>query len=234
MADPTLSVLLGTAATVGFVHTLIGVDHSLPFVVIGRARGWSLGRTLGVTGLCGLAHVATSVVLGVVGIGLGLALEQLAWIQEIRGGLAAWGLIAFGLVYAAWSFVAAARGGEHHHAHAGADGLLHDHGRSEDGGDLHPHGAGLTVWALFIVFALGPCEALIPLLMAPAWLHHWAWVGAVVAVFSGVTVLTMLTAVAAGYFGLERIRWTGLERHVHGLAGLAIAGSGLAIQALGI
>lgn len=214
----TLSMLLGTAATVGFVHTLIGVDHSLPFVVLARARGWSLRRTLLVAGVCGLAHVGTSVVLGLVGIGFGLALEQVAWVQEIRGSMASWGLIGFGLAYMAWAVF---RGRSHAHAHA--------HTQDQDASDK-----SLTVWSLFILFALGPCEALFPLMMAPAWMHHWTWVVAVTTVFGAVTVATMLAAVTAGVVGLERLPLGHLERHGHALAGLAIAGSGLAIQALGI
>ena len=44
MPDPqqVTTVLLGTAASLAIFHTLIGVDHSLPFVAISRARGWSL------------------------------------------------------------------------------------------------------------------------------------------------------------------------------------------------
>ena len=53
-----------TAATIGFVHTVTGPDHYLPFVVIGRARNWRLKRTLGVTVLCGIGHVLGSVALG--------------------------------------------------------------------------------------------------------------------------------------------------------------------------
>ena len=78
MTDPALHILLWTALTVGFVHTLVGVDHTLPFIVLGRARRWSLRKTLGVTALCGLGHVATSVALGAVGIAAGVALDAMA------------------------------------------------------------------------------------------------------------------------------------------------------------
>ena len=58
------SVLLGTTAAVATVHALLGVDHSLPFIVLGRSRRWTLGRTMGVTMVCGVGHVASSVVIG--------------------------------------------------------------------------------------------------------------------------------------------------------------------------
>ena len=44
--ESDLGILALTAATIGFVHTITGPDHYLPFIVIGRARRWSLARTL--------------------------------------------------------------------------------------------------------------------------------------------------------------------------------------------
>ena len=45
MDQVTLDVLLMTAVSIGFLHTLIGVDHALPFVALGKARGWNLAQT---------------------------------------------------------------------------------------------------------------------------------------------------------------------------------------------
>ena len=81
----TLSVLLGTAVTVAVGHTLIGVDHTLPFVVLGRARSWSLNKVLWVTALCGLGHVLSSVLLGIAALALGSALTSLDWIGRCAG-----------------------------------------------------------------------------------------------------------------------------------------------------
>ena len=44
-----LQVLVLTALSIGFVHTLIGPDHYLPFILIGRARKWTLKFTVLVT-----------------------------------------------------------------------------------------------------------------------------------------------------------------------------------------
>jgi len=236
MTETSLQLLLTTAVTIGVVHTLVGVDHTLPFIVIGRARRWSLGKVLSLTALCGLAHVATSVVLGAVGIAAGVALDAMGWLQEVRGSLAAWLLIGFGLAYAAWSAVRAHRKRSHAHAHVHADGTIHTHHHDHTAEHLHPHAGPnmVTAWSLFIVFALGPCEALIPLLMAPAAAQHWSWVVAVTLAFSGATLVTMLGTVAIGYWGLSPLRMGRLAPHANTLAGLAIASSGLAIQLLGI
>lgn len=238
MEDSTLTVLLWGAASIAFLHTLIGVDHYLPFILIGKARGWTLRKTLALTALCGVGHVVGSVVLGLVGVGLGVAVDSLEIIEGVRGSIAAWGLIAFGLIYAAVSALRAARGHHHAHVHAHADGTLHEHDHDHHGDHAHGHGAsdrgGMTRWALFILFVLGPCEALIPMFMAPAYAHDWGGVVAVAAVFSAITVVTMVGAVAVGAVGLSFAPLKRLERHVNTLAGLAIASSGLAIQLLGI
>lgn len=236
MNASTLDALLIAAASVAFLHTLIGVDHYLPFILIGRARGWTLKRTLGLTAICGVGHVVGSVILGFVGVGLGVAVERMEIIEGFRGSIAAWGLIAFGLIYAAVAAYRAAKGRRHTHVHVHADGTLHEHPHDHHGAHGHGHveGKGLTRWTLFILFVLGPCEALIPMFMAPAYAHDWSGVISVALVFSAVTIATMIGAVAVGAVGLSFAPLKGLERHANTLAGLAIASSGLAIQVLGI
>lgn len=229
--------LMATAVTVGVIHTLIGVDHAIPFIVLSRAQGWSLRKTWLITAVCGLGHVLSSVVIGAVGIGLGIAVSRLEWVEGQRGALAAWTLIGFGLAYMVWGFYRTWRSRSGAHLHE--DGTVHRH---PDHGSDHSHhhhggvvtGGAPTVGALFIVFVLGPCEALIPLLMVPASQSDPWLVVAVVGVFGLATIATMLTVVTLGYFGLRAKVFDVLERHVHTAAGLAIALSGLGIQLLGI
>jgi len=235
-ADGTVSLLLGTAAVLASFHTLIGVDHSIPFIVLGRARGWSLRRTLGVTGACGLAHVASSVLIGSLGVLLGVTLDQLTWLESTRGQVAAGLMIGFGLAYAAWAFWRRLRGQTHTHLHAHVDGTVHTHSHDHHGEHLHPHGIGrgVTPWALFLIFAFGPCEPLIPLMMVPAMERSWVVLAAVIGVFGLVTLGTMLAAVTLGYLGLTRARLGAFERRIDLLAGLTIAASGAAVLVLHI
>jgi nickel/cobalt exporter len=229
-----LGILIGSAISIGFVHTLIGLDHTLPFVVVGRAQGWSYRKTAGVTALCGAGHVASSVVLGLFGIGLGVAVGRLEWVEATRGSVAAWFLILFGLAYAGWSLARARRRQRHVHQHDG--GMVHAHGDPAAG---HGHGtklspAALTAWSLFVIFVLGPCEPLIPLLMVPAF-DLGAWAALPVTVAFGVTTIgTMLLIVTAGFYGLGLPAFKRLEGHANTLAGLAIATSGLVIKLFGI
>jgi nickel/cobalt transporter (NicO) family protein len=232
-----LWLLLGTAVGIGFIHTLVGVDHSLPFVVLGRAQGWSVKKLLAITTLCGAGHVISSIVLGFIGIGLGIAVGHLEWIEGRRGEISAWLLIGFGLTYAAWAVSRSLRKRPHRHVHFHAENSAHEHQHAHEGDHLHPHRLdrrALTVWALFVVFVLGPCEPLIPLLMVPALTYHWTAVALVAAVFGLTTVGTMVVVVLIGYYGFRPSFFGLLERHVHVVAGLMIAFSGIAIKAFGI
>jgi len=231
--ETTIGILIGTAISVGFIHTLIGIDHSLPFVVLGRAQGWSLGRVLALTAACGVGHVVSSIALGAVGIFLGSRLSTLQWIEASRGELAAWGLIVFGLVYAGWSFARQRRRQRHAHEHAGGHVHTHEHDTAQ-----HDHSSinarTVTAWSLFVIFVLGPCEPLIPLLLVPALDLGIGAAVPVVLAFAVTTIGTMLVVVSLGYVGLRMRVFRRFERHAQTLAGLAIASSGVVIQMLGI
>src|SRR3954467_7769160 len=99
------------AAAVAVIHTLVGPDHYLPFIVLSRARKWSLPKTAWITLACGIGHVGSSIVIGLIGYALGASLKHLNIIEEFRGQVAAWILIVFGLVYAAWGLRRARRAG---------------------------------------------------------------------------------------------------------------------------
>ena len=234
-----LGILAATAATIGFVHTLTGPDHYLPFIVIGRARNWHIRRTLIVTGLCGIGHVLGSVVLGLIGIAMGIAVGRLNVIEGVRGDLAAWVLISFGLVYAVWGLRRAWRNKPHTHNHIHADGSTHDHTHHHHAEHGHLHETpqekrSLTPWTLFIIFVLGPCEPLIPILMYPAAKSSLGGLALVTAIFSVTTIATMMTMVFLAERGIRMIPLGRLERYTHAMAGLTILGSGLAIQFLGL
>lgn len=235
------NILLLTAASIAFIHTILGPDHYLVFVAMAKARGWSMAKALRVTFLCGLGHVLSSVVIGALGIFLGAELTRLVAIESGRGNLAGWALLAFGLVYLAWGIKKIGRGHRHAHAHSHGD-VVHTHEHDHHHEHAHPHdqeqasraGASITPWAMFIIFVLGPCEALIPLLMYPAAQESGALVISVALIFGVVTILTMLGAVALTLFGLGRVRFSGLERYSHAIAGASIVACGSAINFVGL
>lgn len=220
------------------MHTVLGPDHYLPFVAMAKARGWSMNKTLKVTIFCGAGHLAGSVALGVLGITLGIQLSSLEWLESVRAGFAAWLLIGFGMVYTVWGMRQAYRNRPHTHWHSHG-GLMHEHVHSHHEDHLHVHEKGgnnrsLTPWVIFVIFVLGPCEPLIPLLMYPAARENPAGVLAVTVIFGLVTVLTMTAMVALTLRGLESVRFRRLERYSHAVAGSAIMACGLAVVLFGI
>lgn len=233
-----LTILLVTAASIGFFHTLFGPDHYVPFVAMSKAGNWSARKTALITALCGLGHVLSSVVLGMIGVALGLAVAGLEAVEAVRGSLAAWALIAFGLVYFAWGLRRAIRNKPHTHTHPHAGGVIHSHDHTHTDRHVHAHdteGAKkLTPWVLFIIFVLGPCEPLIPLLMYPAAQGGFMNVVLVAGLFSTITILTMLTVVMLAVRGISLVPAGALQRYVHAIAGLAILLCGASIEFLGL
>ncbi|HHI02108.1 MAG: hypothetical protein DRP51_03620 [Candidatus Zixiibacteriota bacterium] len=205
-----LTILLITAASIGFFHTLLGPDHYLPFVAISKARDWSQTKTLLLTILCGFGHVFSSIILGLIGVALGTAVTKLEFIESIRGELAAWTLIAFGLVYLIWGLRRAYKNKHQHHHHNDKKSL--------------------TPWVLFIVFVLGPCEPLIPILMYPAAKSSLSGMILVAGVFSIVTIATMTLIVYLLIGGFKLLKFPSLERYSHALAGFVILLCGVAIR----
>jgi nickel/cobalt transporter (NicO) family protein len=230
-------ILLTTAASIGFIHTLLGPDHYLPFIVMAKAGKWSHSKTLVVTFLCGIGHVAGSVVFGLVGISLGIALQKIEFFESFRGNLAAWALIAFGFVYFIWGIKQSIKNKPHSHLHVHSDGSyhVHKHGHAKEHAHVHTGSKkSLTPWVLFTIFVLGPCEPLIPILMYPAAKNSLLQVFLVSAMFGVVTIATMMTVVYISFFGLRFLPERKLERYIHAIAGGTILLSGLAIQFLGL
>ena len=207
---PSLAVLAWSTVIIGFVHAL-APDHWMPFVSIGRAQRFSRMRLIGVTLLCGLGHVGSSIIIGGIGLLLGFSLTNLEAVESQRGEVAGLLLIGFGLAYAVWGLKQA---------------RAHRH-------NLDPKRA-VTIWTLVAIFALGPCEPLIPLMFVSA-AHGWHAVLLVSALFAVITLVMMVGQTLLVYVGIDFFRWVHIPHHYsHVIAGLVIAGTGALVMFLGI
>jgi nickel/cobalt transporter (NicO) family protein len=236
--NPELKILLITALSLGFIHTVLGPDHYLPFVAMAGARKWPKLKTFLVTFLCGLGHIFSSVAIGAVGITFGIAVFKLEGIEAARGDLAAWLLLIFGFTYCVWGIRRAIANKPHTHLHPHKNNLVHVHQHSHSDEHVHVHQnkakPSLTPWILFTIFVFGPCEPLIPLLMYPAAKgNSWVVVG-VVAAFGASTIATMLVMVFSLSFSVSKLPIARFERYSHALAGFVIFLSGGAIKFLGL
>jgi hypothetical protein len=224
-----MGLLVMAAITIACLHTLTGPDHYLPFVALSKARGWHFGKTLLWTAICGCGHVGSSVLLGLGGAALGWSLNKISLFENIRGGIAGWVLLVFGLVYGLWGWLRAYRNRPHKHFDTYQDGSLyvyeHKHGEAVQPKDRHK----VTPWVMFIIFVLGPCEPMIPLLYFPAAQNSWAGMLTLITIYTVCTLLTMLLMVSLGYYGLSFFNTHKLERYMHALAGMTlfICGAGM-------
>lgn len=226
-------VLLFTAASVACIHTLTGPDHYVPFIALAKTRKWSLAKTIFWVLACGAAHVGSSVALGLGGAAIGWNMQKLSWIENFRGGLAAWALLFFGIVYTLWSIYRLSQQRQHKHFDVGNAGELyvfeHQHGVAI----LPTERYRVTPWVLFIIFLLGPCEPMIPLLFYPAVHHAVAPMLLLIAVYSVCTLLTMLTMVLLGYYSMVFVKTAFLEKYMHLLGGLSLVMCGVGMVFLG-
>jgi len=238
MISREILILIGTAASIGFIHTVLGPDHYLPFIVMSRARQWPLAKTLFISFLCGLGHVLSSVGLGFIGLAFGIAVSRLEGVESTRGNVAAWLLIIFGFTYFIWGLDRALKRKTHSHLHLHPQGEEHEHAHLHEADHYHLHGQkqkpSLTPWILFTIFVFGPCEPLIPLVMYPAARHNLFGVALVTAAFGLTTILTMLSLISLASWGLSFFSLGRLERYAHALAGAMIFVSGLSVQFLGL
>jgi nickel/cobalt transporter (NicO) family protein len=235
--DTSIALLSATAVSLGFIHTILGPDHYLPFIVMSQARKWSTRKTMTITFLCGLGHVASSIVLGLIGIAVGISVSSLVPVESFRGNIAAWLFIAFGLVYMVISIRNLVKKSRHTHPHfhTGGTSHVHEHNHHLEHTHIHqPEHTNTTPWVLFIIFVFGPCEPLIPVLMYPAAQNNIQGAILVSVLFSVVTIATMMSVVLAFRLGLSRINLKPVEKYSHVIAGAVIFMSGIAIQFLGL
>ena len=236
--NSSVTLLAITALSIGFLHTLQGPDHYLPFIVLSQAKKWSLRKTMIITFFCGIGHVMSSVILGFVGIAVGISVGKLVSVESFRGNIAAWLFITFGLVYMIISIRNLVRKKKHNHSHFHFGGSKHEHVHDHNTEHVHVHeeknSFNTTPWILFLIFVFGPCEPLIPIVMYPASQHNIPGVILVSLLFSFVTVVTMISIVLAFKLGLNKINLKPVEKYNHLIAGTMIFVSGLAIVFLGL
>jgi sulfite exporter TauE/SafE len=217
-----MQVLFVAVVTIAFLHTLTGPDYYLPFIALSKFRNWSFRKTIGWTIFCGCGHVWSSVILGLGGAAIGWSLTRLKWLDSVRGGLAGWIMLVFGLAYGCWGFYKAYINKPHKHFDSFHDGNLyvyeHRHGKIVNINERHKVSPGV----MFIIFLLGPCEPMIPLLFSPAAKGSWFGMLLLIVVYTFITLMSMLLMVVAGYYGLHLLKTEKLERYTHALGGLTL------------
>jgi ABC-type nickel/cobalt efflux system permease component RcnA len=234
----SLYLLAAAALATSVFHTLIP-DHWLPFVLIGRARSWSLKTTAAVAGFSAFIHVVFSLVIAGLAIVSGRRAAEIAGATlERAGGVL---LVGFGLLYAIWAW----RKGGHFHP-----GGVRIHRKDEtpdcDGLEGHEHpehlhyhaderlisgDAGRGGLSLAVIVGLNPCLVVLPILLAAIPLGPGP--AALVALaYSIPTIVLNVGLSVAGVAGTRRLELPGAARHMEALSGLLIAVVGVAFLLL--
>lgn len=229
MPDAIPSLLLLTAAATAAFHTLIP-DHWLPFVLVGRARGWSARTTALVSGFSAGVHTVLSVALGLGALGLGQAAAHAIGerLERASGVL----LLLFGAVYALWAW---RKGGHFHPGGAllhGADESVHCDGHEGPDSTEHLHyhaddawirdDAGKGALPLALIVGLNPCVLVLPVMVATAEQGAGA-VALVTLAYAATTVALMVGLSVAGVVGSRRLPVPPIARHMETASGVLIA-----------
>lgn len=231
--DTTLTTLVVSAITISCLHTASGPDHYLPFIVLSRSRKWSLAKTIWWTTICGLGHILSSVLLGLIGVLVGWQLSKLSMFQDIRGNVSGWCLLLFGAVYLIWGLRSAYLNKPHKHfeVYNDEDIYVYEHKHGEV---VAPQSrVKITPWILFVIFVMGPSEPLVPLLFYSGVRRSPLEIIVLITVFAIFTVLTMLVMVLLGRYGYSFFKTDKLERYVHAIGGAVVTICGIGMVFLG-
>jgi sulfite exporter TauE/SafE len=217
-----LQIICLPAASIACIHTVAGPDHYVPFVALSKSRNWSLGKTLFWVITCGCGHVWSSVLLGLGGAALGWSLTHVTTVENVRGGLAGWALFCFGCIYTIWGFWRARQNKNHKHFDSYENGEMYVYEHKHNQASLPAERHKVTPWVMFIIFLLGPCEPMIPLLFFPAAKASWFGMLAIIITYTICTLIVMIAMVLLGYYGTRFIKIPQLEKYMHALGGITI------------
>ena len=205
LQQPVLISLLGGGFVAAFLHAALPT-HWLPFVLVGRAQRWSLGRVMAVAVTAGLAHIASTALVGSLIVAAGLALN--AWIGGLLPHLSAALLFVFGAFYLARASL------QKPITATGPEAEVPEPAVSDRA----------AFWGLVLMMAVTPGEVLLPIYLSSA-TEGVAALGLLTLSFAAGTVLgmTLLSALAsAGYSILRLERWARYEGAILGISLIVI------------
>lgn len=188
------------------IHALIP-NHWLPLIAIGKAERWTQRETLSATLITALAHIASTIIIGIV---VGFVGYKLSGAFELISAIIAPSvLVILGLVYIITDLLHAQH---HEHAHLSVD--------------KNAKSRFAILASLSLAMFLSPCIEL------EAYYFHagtlgWAGIFVVSAVYALVTPSLMVTLVFLGTKGLDRFNWHFLEHHMRKITGIILIALGL-------
>lgn len=203
MPHGLLLTSLASGFGIAFLHTLIPV-HWLPYALTGRARGWSLSRTLAVNAAAGVGHVLMTAALGALTMFLGVSLER--WVEGVFPWLVAGVLLLVGLYFLYRQFA----------------GHSHEHGVVPDQPVLKASRSDrAATLALVTMLLFAPCEAFVPIYLLGV-AAGWSGFALLTGVLAVATISCMLILTSLAWRGMASDRMAYIERWESGAVGVVL------------
>lgn len=209
-----ISPLFFSIAAAGFGVALVHVaipTHWLPFVLVGRAQGWTLARVMTAATAAAVGHIATTSIVGVLILLAGRFMEQ--WIEGVPHYAAAALLLGFGLFYLARAF-------QRRVALVGVtDQTAAPPPRVDD---------RVAWWGVVGALALSPGEVLLSFYLTGD-THGWPGLVALSAVFLAGTLAGMVALISLTWAGMAHFRMDRLARYESAILGAVLVTLGVAV-----
>lgn len=196
------SIIIGSLL-ISLLHAVIP-NHWLPVLAIGRKEGWSLGETSRITLIAGIAHVISTIIIGIL-LGL-IGLELTEHIEHFTHIIGPCILILMGLYFIQQHY-------KHHHFHLQKE-------------QLEKKSKGSIVLALVIAMFLSPCmEIEAYFLLAGS--KSWYLLFAIAIMYSVITIAGMLIWIHIVYKKLLKLNWHRWEHNAGIVTGLVLILTGI-------
>lgn len=196
-----ITVIAGSLL-LSILHALIP-NHWLPILAIGRKENWTLAQVTRVTLLAGLAHAASTVLIGMILALVGSTLAHA--IENFTYYVAPALLILLGIFYIY-------QHSRHHHFH------LHGHPEQASHGQI--------VFSLATAMFFSPCFEIEPYFLM-AGTSGFSFALAIAVLYTVVTVTGMVAWVRLTYSSLLRLNWHALEHNAGIITGGILIATGI-------
>jgi nickel/cobalt transporter (NicO) family protein len=195
-------ILIGSVS-LSVIHALIP-NHWIPLLAIGRSEKWTNAEILSATGIAGIAHITSTVIIGIIVGFAGFRLSSS--FETITTVIAPVILAAIGVTYLVVDYV---QSRHHHH---------HEHIRIKSSSGKSKFAILLSLsFAMF----LSPCLEL-EAYYFQAGTAGWAGIIMVSIVYMLVTVSAMIILVWLGLKGMNRLKSDFLEHHNKRITGIVL------------
>ena len=196
------SILTGSLI-ISLLHAIIP-NHWLPVLAIGRKEGWSLAETTTVTFIAGMAHILSTIIVGLLLAMIGSELTE--HIEDFTKIIGPSILILIGLYFVRQHYT-------HHHFHL-------------EKKQIEKKSKNSIIVALAIAMFLSPCmEIEAYFLLAGS--RGWYFFALIASLYTIITITGMLIWIRIAYKGLLKLNWHKWEHNAGIITGMVLIVTGI-------